>query len=168
MERIIFYILALTIILFSVMTVTSRNILRAAIYLLFVLLATAGIYFLLNYNFLAAVQLTVYSGGVVVLIVFAVLLTARMDHNLEAVGLVKSVLTAILVLVGLGATLWAVFGYDFTGNGMAEGPYDVKAIGTSLLSYGQYGYVLPFEVISILLLAAMVGAIMIAKRYKND
>ncbi|MCF6359581.1 MAG: NADH-quinone oxidoreductase subunit J, partial [Cyclobacteriaceae bacterium] len=86
MEKIIFYILALAIVLFSVMTVTSRNILRAAIYLLFVLMATAGLYFMLNYNFLAAVQLTVYSGGVVVLIVFAVLLTARMDHKLEAVG----------------------------------------------------------------------------------
>lgn len=168
MERIIFYLLALIIVFFSVMTVTSRNILRAAIYLLFVLMATAGIYFLLNYNFLAAVQLTVYSGGVVVLIVFAVLLTARMDHKLESVGVAKSVLTGLLVLVSLGTVLWAVLGYTFTANGMAEGAYDVKAIGSSLLSYGEYGYILPFEVISILLLAAMVGAIMIAKRYNND
>lgn len=150
------------------MTVTGRNILRAAIYLLFVLLATAGIYFLLNYNFLGAVQLTVYSGGVVVLIVFAVLLTAKIDHKLEPVGKVKSVLTALLALISLGAVLWAVLGYGFAPNGMAETVYDVKAIGTSLLSYGQYGYILPFEVISILLLAAMIGAIMIAKRYEND
>lgn len=168
MERFIFYLLALVIIIFSVMTVTGRNILRAAIYLLFVLLSTAGIYFLLNYNFLGAVQLTVYSGGVVVLIVFAVLLTARIDHKLEPVGKVKSVLTALLALLSLGTVLWAVLGHSFTSNGIAEAPYDVKAIGTSLLNYGQYGYILPFEVISILLLAAMVGAIMIAKRYNND
>ena len=167
MERIIFYILAIAIILFSVMTVTSRNILRAAIYLLFVLMATAGIYFLLNYNFLAAVQLTVYSGGVVVLIVFAVLLTARMDHKLESVGIVKSVMSVILLLSGLSVVLWAIFGYAFTPNGLAEAPYDVKAIGTNFLSYGNYGYILPFEVISILLLAAIIGAIMIAKRYKK-
>ncbi len=147
------------------MTVTSRNILRAAIYLLFVLIATAGLYFMLNYNFLAAVQLTVYSGGVVVLIVFAVLLTARMDHKLEAVNSLKSIASILLLLSGVGVVLWAIMGYSFVPNGMAEGGYDVKAIGTSLLSYGAYGYVLPFEVISILLLSAMIGAIMIAKRY---
>jgi NADH-quinone oxidoreductase subunit J len=165
MERIIFYILALAIVVFSVMTVTSRNILRAAIYLLFVLMATAAIYFMLNYNFLAAVQLTVYSGGVVVLIVFAVLLTARMDHKLEKAGTGKAIISALLVFSGLSVVLWTIFGYNFMPNGLAEGAYDVKAIGTSLLSYGDYGYVLPFEVISVLLLASMIGAIMIAKRY---
>ncbi len=167
MEKIIFYILALAIVLFSVMTVTSRNILRAAIYLLFVLMSTAGLYFMLNYNFLAAVQLTVYSGGVVVLIVFAVLLTARMDHKLEAVGSIKSIASILLLLSGLGVILWAIMGYSFVPNGMAEGAHDVKAVGMSLLSYGNYGYVLPFEVISVLLLASMIGAIMIAKRYKK-
>lgn len=167
MERIIFYILALTIVVFSVMTVTSRNILRAAIYLLFVLMATAAIYFMLNYNFLAAVQLTVYSGGVVVLIVFAVLLTARMDHKLEKVGTGKAIIAALLTFSGLSVVVYTIFGYAFTSNGLAEGAYDVKAVGRSLLSYGEYGYVLPFEVISVLLLASMIGAIMIAKRYKK-
>lgn len=165
MEAIIFYILALAIVVFSVMTVTSRNILRAAIYLLFVLMATAAIYFMLNYNFLAAVQLTVYSGGVVVLIVFAVLLTARMDHKLEKVGTGKAIISALLVFSGLGIVLWTIFGYTFVPNGLPEGAYDVRAVGMSLLSYGDYGYVLPFEVISVLLLASMIGAIMIAKRY---
>jgi len=165
MERIIFYILATVIVVFSVMTVTSRNILRAAIYLLFTLMGTAGIYFLLNYNFLAAVQLTVYSGGVVVLIVFAVLLTARIDQKLDAVGKVKSVVSAILILSGLSVVIWSIFGYSFISNGLAEEAYDIRAIGMSMLSYGDYGYVLPFEIISILLLAAIIGVIIIAKRY---
>lgn len=165
MEAIIFYILALAIVVFSVMTVTSRNILRAAIYLLFVLMATAAIYFMLNYNFLAAVQLTVYSGGIVVLIVFAVLLTARMDHKLEKVGTAKAIISALLAFSGLAVVLWTIFSYTFVPNGMTEGAYDVRAVGMSLLSYGDYGYVLPFEVISVLLLASMIGAIMIAKRY---
>ncbi len=168
MERIVFYILALAIVLFSVLTVTSRNILRAAIYLLFVLMATAGLYFLLNYNFLAAVQLTVYSGGVVVLIVFAVLLTVKIDHKLPPVGNLKAIVSMVLVAMGVGTVVWAVAGFNFTPTAQPATGYDVKAIGTSLLSYGNYGYVLPFEVISVLLLAAMVGAIMIAKRYKND
>jgi NADH-quinone oxidoreductase subunit J len=168
MERIIFYLLAAIIIVFSVLTVTSRKILRAAVYLLFVLVATAGLYFMLNYNFLAAVQLTVYSGGIVVLIVFAVLLTAHMDHKLEAPGTMKSISAGILALGGMGITLYALSTYSFKPM-VSTAAYDIEAIGHKLLSYGDYGYVLPFEVISILLLAAMVAAIIIAKKsVSND
>ena len=154
------------IIIFSVMTVTSRRILRAAVYLLFVLVATAGLYFLLEYNFLGAVQLTVYSGGIVVLIVFAVLLTAHMESKLEPVGYFKMVYSASLSLIGLVFTLYAISKFEFKGSGLEAGAYDVEAVGKSLLSFGEYGYVLPFEVISVLLLAAMIAAIMIAKKDK--
>ena len=164
MERVIFYVLSAVIIIFSVMTVTSRRILRAAVYLLAVLLATAGFYFLLDYNFLGAVQLTVYSGGIVVLIVFAVLLTAHMESKLEPVGTFKRIYSASLSLIGLVFTLFAISKYEFIGSGLEEADYDVSAIGTSLLSFGDNGYVLPFEVICVLLLAAMIAAIMIAKK----
>ena len=169
MEKIIFYIIAAVIIVFSVLTVTSRKILRAAVYLLFVLMATAGLYFMLNYNFLAAVQLTVYSGGIVVLIVFAILLTAHMDHKLESVGKLKSISAGVLSLGGMGLTLYALSTFPFKEIESSTAAYDVRAIGYKLLSYGDYGYVLPFEVISILLLAAMVAAIIIAKKsVSND
>ncbi|MEN8249700.1 MAG: NADH-quinone oxidoreductase subunit J [Bacteroidota bacterium] len=169
MEKIIFYLIAAVIIVFSVLTVTSRRILRAAVYLLFVLLATAGFYFMLNYNFLGAVQLTVYSGGIVVLIVFAILLTAHMDSKLESVGKLKAMYTAALSIVGFGVTMYALKSFDFKAGAVSESPYDVKAIGTKLLSYGEYGYVLPFEVISVLLLGAIIAAIIIAKKsVSND
>ncbi len=169
MERIIFYIIATIIIVFSVLTVTSRKILRAAVYLLFVLMATAGLYFMLNYNFLAAVQLTVYSGGIVVLIVFAILLTAHMEHKLDAPGKVKSLFAGLLALAGTGVTLFAMRSFPFKPIESSTAEYDIKAIGTKLLSYGDYGYILPFEVISVLLLAAMVAAIIIAKKsVSND
>ena len=169
MEKIIFYLIATVIIVFSVLTVTSRKILRAAVYLLFVLMATAGLYFMLNYNFLAAVQLTVYSGGIVVLIVFAILLTAHMDHKLESVGKMKSMFAGLLAVVGTGVTLYAMNSFPFEEVESSTVAYDIKAIGTKLLSYGDYGYVLPFEVISVLLLAAMVAAIIIAKKsVSND
>jgi NADH-quinone oxidoreductase subunit J len=169
MEKIIFYLIAVVIIVFSVLTVTSRKILRAAVYLLFVLMATAGLYFMLNYNFLAAVQLTVYSGGIVVLIVFAVLLTAHMDHKLESVGKMKSLFAGVLAIGGMGVTLFALKSFPFLEVESSTAAYDVRAIGTKLLSYGDYGYVLPFEVISVLLLAAMVAAIIIAKKsVSND
>jgi NADH-quinone oxidoreductase subunit J len=169
MEKIIFYLIAAVIIVFSVLTVTSRRILRAAVYLLFVLLATAGFYFMLNYNFLGAVQLTVYSGGIVVLIVFAILLTAHMDSKLEPVNKIKALYTSIISLIGFVVTIYAINSFTFNPGSIAEAPYDVKAVGTKLLSYGEYGYVLPFEVISILLLGAIIAAIIIAKKsLSND
>lgn len=168
MEKLIFYLIAVIIIVFSVLTVTSRKILRAAVYLLFVLGATAGFYFMMNYNFLGAVQLTVYSGGIVVLIVFAVLLTAHMEHKLEAVGKAKAFFAALLAVTGTAVTLFALYSFPFKPGVKTETAYDVEAIGLSLLSYGENGYVLPFEVISVLLLAAMIGAIIIAKKSVNN
>jgi NADH-quinone oxidoreductase subunit J len=169
MEKIIFYLLASVIIVFSVLTVTSRKILRAAVYLLFVLMATAGIYFIFNYNFLAAVQLTVYSGGIVVLIVFAVLLTAHMEEDLEPVSKVKSIFSGLVAIAGAGVTLFAMYSFPFKVAESATADYGIKTIGYKLLSYGDYGYVLPFEVISVLLLAAIVAAIIIAKKsVSND
>jgi len=124
---------------------------------------------MLNYNFLAAVQLTVYSGGIVVLIVFAVLLTAHLEHKLEAPGRMKSLFAGILALSGMGVTIYALNSFPFKAREALAGEYDVRAIGLKLLSYGDYGYVLPFEVISVLLLAAMVAAIIIAKKsVSND
>ena len=70
-------IIAIAIIVFSVLTVTTRKILRGATYLLFVLFATAGVYFQLGYEFLGAVQIAVYAGGIMVLFVVSILLTHR-------------------------------------------------------------------------------------------
>lgn len=169
MEKVIFYIIAAIILVFSVLTVTSRKILRAAVYLLFVLLATAGFYFLVDYNFLGAVQLTVYSGGVVVLIVFAVLLTAHIEHKLDPIKPLKATLSGLLAFVGFAATIYAISTFSFTSFTGTEAAYGVETIGAKLLSYGDYGYVLPFEVISVLLLAAMVAAIIVAKKsVSND
>ena len=80
--QIMFVLFSAMIVVFSIMTVTSRKILRAAVYLLFVLVSTAGLYFMLNYQFLAAVQLTLYAGGIVVLIIFSILLNLSGLKNL--------------------------------------------------------------------------------------
>ena len=72
MEKIVFYILALIMIASAIASVASRKMLRSVIYLLFVLIGVAGIYFLIDYNFLAAVQLPVSAGGIIVLVIFSV------------------------------------------------------------------------------------------------
>ena len=81
----VFLFLATVIVVFSILTVTTKRILRSATYLLFVLFATAGIYFELNYSFLGAVQLTVYAGGIIVLYVFSILLTSSDSQKVEKI-----------------------------------------------------------------------------------
>jgi len=88
-HELMFYIFSGMILVFSVLTVTSQRILRAAFYLLVVLISTAGIYFMLNYQFLAAVQLTLYAGGIVVLIIFSILLTSHISQKFEPIGFKK-------------------------------------------------------------------------------
>lgn len=164
MEEIIFYLLALMILVFSVLTVTTRKILRAAVYLLFVLLATAAIYMMLNYTFLAVVQLTVYAGGIIILIVFSILLTSQINNILDVNSVSRRVVAAIISIVGFALTFWVIATANLTPNSDVVAPYDTKAIGMALMNYGDNGYVLAFEIISVLLLAAMIGAIVIAKK----
>ena len=164
MDTIIFYMLAAGIVIFSVLTVTTRLILRAAVYLLFTLLFTAAIYLMLNYQFLAAVQLTVYAGGIVILIVFSVLLTTHINDRLELESSGRRITAGMVSLVGIILTTATIANANLTPI-KADALYtDTKAIGHALMSYGDNGYILPFEVISILLLAAMIGAIVIAKK----
>jgi NADH-quinone oxidoreductase subunit J len=168
MERIIFYILAAAIIVFSLFSVTSTKILRAAIYLFLVLIAIAGLYFMLGYHFLGAVQLTVYAGGIVVLIIFSILLTEQIDSKMPSPKPGKMIVSGIAAAIGATASILAIRGHVFTEVAEIENMGTVEKIGTRLLSYGDGGYVLPFEVISILLLAAMIGAIVVAKRPKAE
>jgi NADH-quinone oxidoreductase subunit J len=160
-SEILFFLLSGMIVVFSIMTVTSRKILRSAVYLLFVLVSTAGLYFMLNYNFLAAVQLTVYAGGIVVLIIFSILLTS---HISERAGKFQGLMSALAVVAGATLTLITIISYTFPPRRATEIPSDVKNIGRSLVSYNENGYALPFEVVSILLLAAMIGAIIVARK----
>jgi NADH-quinone oxidoreductase subunit J len=163
-NQIMFFLLSAMIIVFSILTVISRKLLRAAVYLLFVLVSTAGLYFMLNYQFLAAVQLTVYAGGIVVLIIFSILLTSHISQKFEPSGLRKSIFSAIAVITGAILSIVTILDYKFEATTLATQEVDMKLIGKSLLSVDYDGYILPFEVISILLLAAMVAAIAIAKK----
>ncbi len=162
-----FYLFAAIILIFSVLTITSRKILRAAVYLLGVLLSTAGLYFMLNYQFLAAVQLTLYAGGIVVLIIFSILLTSHISHRFSRPNLLKLIMGASVALIGSALVITTLLNHSFQPGTQTELPVDMTAIGNQLLSTEKNGYVLPFELISILLLASMVAAIIIAKKEQN-
>ena len=175
MEKIIFYILAFIIIVFAIASVSSKKMLRSVIYLLFVLCGIAGIYFLIDYNFLAAIQLTVYAGGVIVLLIFSVyaggvivlhifsiMLVHHIEMELELAKISKRILVGFASLIGLGIFLTTIYSHEFTviENSIST---TTENIGLGLLSYEAGGFILPFEVISVLLLASMIGAIIIAK-----
>ena len=154
----------------AIAAVTSRKMLRSVIYLLFVLIGVAGVYFLIDYNFLAAIQLTVYAGGIIVLVIFSVLLVHHIEMELEMAKLSQKILAAVVCLIGLGIFLTTIYSSEFK---VVENykTTSVSDIGMGLLSYDAGGFILPFEVISILLLAAMIGAIIIGKGdklTKND
>jgi NADH-quinone oxidoreductase subunit J len=163
-NQLMFILFAAMIVTCSILAVTSRRILRAAVYLLFVLVSTAGLYFMLNYQFLAAIQLTLYAGGIVVLIIFSILLTSHISQNFESVGWKKSFFSALAAASGAIISVITILDFTFSATSEAAAEVEMKLIGFSLLSTGFDGYILPFEVISILLVAAMIGAIVIAKK----
>ncbi|WP_294536712.1 NADH-quinone oxidoreductase subunit J [uncultured Bacteroides sp.] len=165
LETVVFYFLAAFIVAMSVMTVTTQRIVRSATYLLFVLFGTAGIYFLLGYTFLGSVQIMVYAGGIVVLYVFSILLTSGEGDRAERLKWSKFLAGLFTMLAGLITILVITLKHQFlqTPN-LAPVEKNIHTIGHALLSSDKYGYVLPFEAVSILLLACIIGGIMIARK----
>jgi NADH-quinone oxidoreductase subunit J len=161
-----FYLFSAVILGFSILAVTTRRILRAAVFLLFALVGTSGLYFLLNYQFLAGVQLTLYAGGIVVLIIFSILLTHHISHRFELPPMLNLLLGALIAVVGGTLTIITILAFRFTPTSNPALDVNMNVIGRQLMGTGENGYALPFEVISILLLAAMVAAIIIAKKGK--
>ena len=165
---IIFCCLGIATLLLSLLAVTSRGLLRSAIYLLLVLICTAGLYLFLNYHFLAAVQLAVYAGGVVVLFVFAIFLTTTkgdlmMDHSFK-----RYLYGGLVIVAGIGIAFFSWTKHQFlyaTEAGITgDREIDMKIIGETMLGTGKHQYLLPFEVLSVLLLACIIGGILIARK----
>jgi NADH-quinone oxidoreductase subunit J len=167
-STIIFYLLAALTLVSALLSVSTRQIFRAAIYLLFTLIGIAGIYFWLNYQFIAAVQIVVYVGGIVVLIIFSIFLTQQAGEKLAKQKLGRKLFSALAVFCGFGLTMLQVYRHDFIETEDEAITTNVADIGRKMLSTNAEGYALPFEVVSMLLLAAMIGCIVIALRSKPE
>ena len=164
LEQIMFTLFAVMIMVFSILTIASRRILRAATFLLFVLLSTAGLYFWLNYEFLAGVQVALYAGGIVVLIIFSILLTHHINHRFDKPAPGNLIAGIGVAVLGSALAISTLLSFDFGTKATETIPVDVNTIGKQLVSTEHNGYALPFEVISILLLAALIGAIVVARK----
>ena len=162
-QQVIFYLLAIVIVVCSILTVTTRRILRAATYLLFVLLSTAGIYFMLDYTFLGSVQIAVYAGGILVLFVFSILLTSQPGEKTEEKGKMQRLIGLIAAIAGAAVCAYALFTYKWPESVTSQ-VQSINDIGHALIGMDKFQYLLPFEAVSVLLLACIIGAIMIARK----
>lgn len=160
-SQIIFYILSAFILGTALLSVTSRKIFRSAIWLLFSLIGIAGLYFWLQVEFIAAVQIVVYVGGIVVLIIFSIFLTQQSGKEMPKAPLLRSIASVLAVLFGFALSYSLIYKNNFQPTGKSF-DWSIQKIGNQMLATGENGYSLPFEVVSILLLAAMVGCIVIA------
>ena len=160
---ILFLITAVVILASAVMVVSSRNLVHAALWLVSALFGVAVLYALLNAGFLAVVQVVIYIGAIAILFIFAVMLTRREMRD-TGPGLNKnwwvSALMSILTFGGLAYLLSSWSGFSQTSAAIPSGFDAVNALGEALIS--PDAFVLPFEVASVLLVAALVGAVYIA------
>lgn len=167
-SAVVFYILSALILVSALLAVTSRKIFRSAIWLLFSLTGIAGLYFWLQMEFVAAVQIVVYVGGIVVLIIFSIFLTQQSGKDLPAPKQTRALFSILAAVAGFILTCALLRGYAFPPPEHPASTATIDNIGAQLLSTKEHGYVLPFEVISILLLAAMIGCIVIAMKTKPE
>lgn len=165
LENILFIIFAVVAVFSAIMMVTRRSPVTSAIYLIVNFLMVAGIYLLLNAQFLAIIQVLVYMGAIMVLFLFVILLLNLQDEKklIEKITYTKisGILLSILLVCLLGYTVY----YGFYGKYPALSPNSVEigtaqTLGKSLI----LNYSFPFEIAGFLLLAAVVGAVVLAKK----
>ena len=161
--QITFYCIAAIILVTGFLSVTTRKIFRSAIWLLLSLIGVAGLYFWMEVEFIAAVQIAVYVGGIVVLIIFAVFLTQQSGNEMAKAPPARNIFAALSALFGVAFSIKIISNINFPVSVIIFDS-SVNKIGTAMLHTGKNGFVLPFEVVSILLLAAMVGCIVIAMK----
>jgi NADH-quinone oxidoreductase subunit J len=156
-----FYVIAAVAIVAAVRMVTSTNVVHAALYLLVVLSAVAGVYVILGAEFVAATQVLIYLGAIMVLLLFGVMLTrakigteTNLDHEQRWLG----ALVAIGMFAVMTFSLWE--GFSDTELPRTLAPQRTQAVSDEIFST----YIVPFEALSVLLLAALIGAVVVARR----
>ena len=165
---VMFIILAVVILGSAVLCVTTKRIMRAATFLLFVLFGVAGLYFLLDYTFLGAAQISIYAGGVTMLYVFAIQLVGKrsLQGLVERVKGSRVIFGSILALVGLVTVCFVLLKNEFlfAAANQPDAEVPMNVIGHALVGAGRFQYVLPFEFISLFLLACIIGGLAIARK----
>lgn len=158
-----FYLLAVMAIVSAIAVITRRNPVHAALALIVTLLSLAGFYLMLYAPFVAGVQIVLYAGGVMVLFLFVIMLV-NLEQNIREYQFNKQWVVGTVAALALGALLLFVYqrGHDIFPRDFAALPETQNTQQVGLMLYGNY--MLPFEVASLLLLVAIVGAVVMAKK----
>lgn len=169
---IMFAILACVIIAAAIFSVFTKRIMRSVTALLFVLFSVAGMYFLLDYTYLGTAQLSIYAGGMTMIYIFAIQLMSKrtLQGFVESINSKRLVMGSIIALVGcitvIVAQLKSRFFEQFCKIEDAEIP--METIGDTMMGSEKYQYVLPFEFISLFLLACIIGGLVVSRNQKED
>ena len=166
-----FCILAVVIIGSAIMCVTTKRIMRAATFMLFVLFGVAGLYFLLDYTYLGAAQIAVYAGGVTMIYVFAIQLVSKrtLQGLIERVKCSRMVWGGLAALIGLATVVFVFLKNQFVYRAceVADTEVPMEGIGQALVGADKYQYVLPFEFISVFLLACIIGGLVVSRKNED-
>jgi len=168
-ELVLFYIFAAVAVISAILLITRKNVVHSAVCLAATLLSVAGIFLTLHAEFLAGVQVIVYVGGILVLFVFVIMLISveKTIHERQfGKGWLVGLLAALLLVSELGFVVWRGRDSLVLANPAAPAESPLGLTGNSqLVAEALYtNYLLPFEIASILLLVAIVGAVALAKR----
>lgn len=161
--QIIFILSSVLLLLSGFMVVTTRNLVRSALWLIAALFMTGVIFVLLDAGFLAVVQIVVYIGAIAILFIFAVMLTRKVMQDTGPQSNANWWLAALVSLSFFGGLTWLFLGWGGASQTAPAVPSDldsVTALGKALVD--PNAYVIPFEVASVMLLAALIGAIVVA------
>ena len=165
---VVFCILAVVILGSALLCVTTKRIMRAATFMLFVLFGVAGLYFLLDYTYLGAAQIAVYAGGVTMIYVFAIQLVSKqtLQGRVEKIKCSRVISGLLISVIGLATVAFVFLKNSFISTATTT-EVPVQSIGEALVGSGKYQYVLPFEFISVFLLACIIGGLVVSRR-KED
>ncbi|MCF0222404.1 MAG: NADH-quinone oxidoreductase subunit J [Fibrobacter sp.] len=166
-----FYVVAFVMVVTAICTVAVKNILQSAVFLIFSFVGTTILYLLLHAEFNALAQVMVYIGGVVIFVIFTILLTSHLGEDAFSTKIPRFFAAFVLSIAFVAIMVKCVLPVPelLTATASApEGFASLKAMAIRLLGYGSDGFIIPFEIVSILLLATLVGAITIARRGKEE
>ncbi|WP_075983170.1 NADH-quinone oxidoreductase subunit J [Bacillus massilinigeriensis] len=159
-EFLAFMGLALVAVIGGVLLLNLTKVVHMVVALVFTFVSIAGIYIMLSAEFVAAVQILIYSGAITIIMLFGIMLTRHNDESEEKGGLLKR----ILLFIGVIAFGWAVY-IGIYNLDLAPEASDLHINNTEQIGIALYSkYIIPFELVSVVLLVALVGSIILAKR----
>ena len=166
-----FYAVAIVMLVTAVFTVAVKNILQSAVALIFSFVATAILYLLLHAEFIALAQVMVYVGGVVIFVVFTILLTSHLGEDAFSTKIPRIFAAFALSIAFVFVMVKCILPVESLSSGVVrapEGYSGLEQFSLRLLGYGPDGFIIPFEVVSVLLLMTLICAITVARKTKDE